>query len=89
MALPGCNNRPLFADYYRPEQPRFGKWGRYQRAIVLASACLVFLLLYPLNSMFGLSNIRIFGGSGSYTEMFRADDPDKFLIGVGKADITG
>ncbi|KAH0536274.1 hypothetical protein FGG08_006835 [Glutinoglossum americanum] len=90
----GYDNRPLFGYYYRPEQPRLGKWSRYRRAIVVATACLVFLVLRPLSLMigpsgWGISNIGIFGGSGSCTGALCAADPDEFLIGVGKADITG
>lgn len=85
----------LFVYYYRPWEPTAGKWGRCRGAIALASACLAFLLFYALASMFvvpsgwNLSNIGIFGGSTTRPQIFSAGDPDQFLIGVGKADITG
>ena len=82
----GYNDKWLLC---RHERRGISKWNRYGRAIVVTSACLFFLALCSLTPMFGpsrwsLSTIRIFGGSGRHK-----GDPDQFLIGAGKADITG
>jgi hypothetical protein len=78
----------------RPFGPR-ARMYRFNRVITLASTSLALLILFPLVWTFGFSGLTLsngwgaFGVFGDYEGPLRARRGDQFLIGVGKADITG